>query len=80
VVHRRGLHRHRRHAHGAVPPREVIRPGERVYFESGEDHWHGAAPGRFMTHIAMQEVDDSGNPVTWGEHVTNEEYGAAPAL
>jgi quercetin dioxygenase-like cupin family protein len=59
---------------------EVIRPGERVFFESGEDHWHGAAPGRFMTHIAMQEVDDSGSPVTWGEHVGDEEYGAAPAL
>jgi hypothetical protein len=47
-----------------------------VYFEPGEDHWHGAAPDRFMTHIAMQEADDSGSPVTWGEHVTDEEYGA----
>jgi hypothetical protein len=27
----------------------------------------------------MQEADDSGSPVAWGEHVTNEEYGAAPA-
>jgi hypothetical protein len=44
-----------------------------------EDHWHGAALGRFMTHIAMQEADDSGSPVAWGEHVTDEEYGAAPA-
>jgi hypothetical protein len=26
----------------------------------------------------MQEVDDSGSPVTWGEHVTDEEYRAAP--
>jgi len=25
-------------------PVEVIRPGDRVYFEPGEDHWHGAAP------------------------------------
>jgi hypothetical protein len=32
-----------------------------------------------MTHIAMQEADDSGSPVSWGEHVTHEEYGAAPA-
>jgi hypothetical protein len=32
-----------------------------------------------MTHIAMQEVDEAGSPVTWGEHVTDEEYGAAPA-
>jgi quercetin dioxygenase-like cupin family protein len=60
-------------------PIEVIRPGDRVFFEPGEDHWHGAAPDRFMTHIAMQEADDSGSPVAWGEHVSDEEYGAAPA-
>ena len=60
-------------------PIEVIRPGDRVYFEPGEDHWHGAAPDRFMTHLAMQEVDDQGSPVTWGQHVTDEEYKAAPA-
>jgi quercetin dioxygenase-like cupin family protein len=61
---------------GAV---EVIRPGDRVFFEPGEDHWHGAAPNRFMTHIAMLEVDDDGNPATWGDHVTEDEYDAAPA-
>ena len=60
-------------------PVEVIRPGDRVFFEPDEDHWHGAAPERFMTHIAMQEVDNSGSPVSWGEHVTDEEYGATPA-
>ena len=60
-------------------PIEVIRPGDRVFFEAGEDHWHGAAPNRFMTHIAMQELDDQGSFVTWGEHVSDEEYGAAPA-
>lgn len=27
----------------------------------------------------MQGTDDSGSPVTWGDHVTDEEYGAAPA-
>ncbi len=55
-------------------PVEVIRPGDRVFFEPGEEHWHGAAPDRFMTHLAMQEVDDEGISVTWGEHVTDEEY------
>jgi quercetin dioxygenase-like cupin family protein len=60
-------------------PIEVIRPGDCVFFEADEDHWHGAAPNRFMTHLAMQEVDDQGSPVTWGEHVTDEEYSAAPA-
>ena len=55
-------------------PIEEIKPGDRVYFEPGENHWHGAAPDRFMTHTAMQEADDSGSPVTWGRHVTDEEY------
>ena len=60
---------------------EAIRPGDRVFFEPGEDHWHGAAPNRFMTHIAMQQVDDEGSPVTGGEHVSDdEEYGAAPPV
>jgi quercetin dioxygenase-like cupin family protein len=61
-------------------PIEVIRPGDRVFFEPGEDHWHGAAPNRFMTHLAMLEVDDDGNPATWGDHVTDEEYAEAPLI
>jgi quercetin dioxygenase-like cupin family protein len=58
-------------------PIEVIRPGDRVFFEPGEEHWHGAAPDRFMTHIAMQQLDDDGSMVSWGEHVSDGEYGAA---
>ena len=60
-------------------PAEVIRPGDRVFFEPGENHWHGATADRFMVHVAMQEADDSGSPVVWGEHVTDEEYAAARA-
>ncbi len=60
-------------------PVQEIHPGDRVFFEPGENHWHGAAPNRFMTHIAMQEADESGSPVTWGEHVTDKEYNAVPA-
>jgi quercetin dioxygenase-like cupin family protein len=59
---------------------EVIRPGDRVFFEPGEDHWHGAASTRFMTHIAMLDVDEGGNNATWGDHVTDAEFGAAPAI
>ena len=59
---------------------EVIRPGDRVFFEPGEEHWHGAAPTRFMAHLAIVEVDDEGHPAAWGEHVTDEEYGAAPPI
>jgi quercetin dioxygenase-like cupin family protein len=61
-------------------PVEVIRPGDRVFFEPGEDHWHGATATRFMAHIAMLEVDDDGIPATWGEHVSDEEYAAAPGI
>jgi quercetin dioxygenase-like cupin family protein len=63
---------------GLVATREggvkEIHPGDVVYIEPNEEHWHGAAPGRFMAHIAMQEADDQGQVVTWLEHVTDEEY------
>jgi quercetin dioxygenase-like cupin family protein len=58
---------------------EVLHPGDRVYFEPGEEHWHGAAPNRLMTHLAMQQVDDQGTAVVWGDHVTDEEYAAVPS-
>jgi hypothetical protein len=32
-----------------------------------------------MTHLAMQQVDEEGNAVTWGKHVTDDEYHAVPA-
>jgi quercetin dioxygenase-like cupin family protein len=61
-------------------PIEVIRPGDRVFFEPGEEHWHGAAPNRFMTHLAMLDVDEEGNAATWGDAVTDEEYSAAASV
>ena len=61
-------------------PIEVIRPGDRVFFEPAEEHWHGAAATRFMTHIAILQVDAEGNNATWLEHVTDEEYAAAPRV
>ena len=56
---------------------EVIRPGDRVFFEPGENHWHGASPSRFMAHVAIQQQDETGAAVTWGEHVTEEQYVGA---
>jgi len=58
---------------------QEIRPGDVIYIEPGEEHWHGATPGRFMAHVAIQEADNQGEVVTWLEHVTDEEYTAAPA-
>jgi quercetin dioxygenase-like cupin family protein len=59
-------------------PVDLVRPGDRVFFEPGEEHWHGATATRFMTHLALLDVDDEGRNATWLEHVTDEEYGAAP--
>jgi quercetin dioxygenase-like cupin family protein len=61
-------------------PIDVIRPGDRVFFEPGEEHWHGAPPDRFMAHVAIQPADEEGNVVFWGEHVTDDEYRQAPEL
>ena len=61
-------------------PIEAIRPGDRVFFEPGENHWHGAAPARFMTHIAVQLAGEGGSQVTWGKHVSDEEYAQAGTL
>jgi quercetin dioxygenase-like cupin family protein len=55
-------------------PVEEIQPGDRVFFEPGEHHWHGAAPDRLMVHVAIQQVDQEGNAVAWGEHVSDADY------
>ncbi len=55
---------------GAV---EEIQPGDIVWFEAGEKHWHGATPTTGMTHIAIAEKLD-GKAVEWLEQVSDEQY------
>jgi quercetin dioxygenase-like cupin family protein len=54
-------------------PVEPIRPGDVVWFEPGEKHWHGASPTTAMTHIAIQESLD-GKAVEWLEKVSDAQY------
>ena len=54
-----------------------IRPGDVVYIEPNEEHWHGATPERFMAHVAIQEADEHGQVVTWLDHVADADYRAA---
>ncbi|WP_421567046.1 (R)-mandelonitrile lyase [Ochrobactrum sp. EDr1-4] len=54
-------------------PIEEIRPGDVIWFEPGEKHWHGASPTVAMTHIAIQENLD-GKVVDWMEQVTDRQY------
>jgi quercetin dioxygenase-like cupin family protein len=56
-------------------PVEPIYPGDVVWFEPGEKHWHGASPTIAMTHIAIHEALD-GKTVEWLEKVSDEQYGA----
>jgi quercetin dioxygenase-like cupin family protein len=56
-------------------PVEEIRPGDIVWFEPGEKHWHGASSSAAMTHIAIAEALD-GKTVEWLEHVSDEQYQA----
>ena len=54
-------------------PIEEIRPGDVVWFPSGEKHWHGATATTAVTHIAIVEQLD-GKSANWMEHVTDEQY------
>jgi quercetin dioxygenase-like cupin family protein len=54
-------------------PIEQIYPGDVVWFEPNEKHWHGATATTGMTHIAIQENLD-GKVVDWMEKVSDEQY------
>ncbi|QQL49837.1 (R)-mandelonitrile lyase [Mucilaginibacter ginkgonis] len=55
--------------------RENIFPGDVIYFEPNEKHWHGATATTAMSHIAVQEKEN-GSPVVWMEQVTDEQYNS----
>lgn len=54
-------------------PVEEIRPGDVVWFEPGEKHWHGATATTAMSHIAVAEKQN-GSAVAWLDKVTDEQY------
>lgn len=58
-------------------PAQRIRPGDTVWIEAGEVHWHGADAAHTMAHLAIQQADEHGAEVVWMEHVTDSEYSAA---
>ncbi|WP_232830527.1 cupin domain-containing protein [Oceanicella sp. SM1341] len=53
----------------------VMRPGDVVWCPPGVEHWHGATDTTPVTHYAVQQVVD-GSAVTWGAHVTDEEFAS----
>lgn len=57
----------------------AVYPGQTVYTPPGEWHWHGATATCFMAHLALSESipESEGSTVTWGDHVTDQEYQTA---
>jgi quercetin dioxygenase-like cupin family protein len=55
-------------------PCHELRAGDTVWSPSGERHWHGAAPGSFLTHVAI-----SLGVTQWGEELADELYQEAAA-
>lgn len=54
---------------------QEVKPGDVVFFEPQEKHWHGASAQVGMTHIAITETV-AGKAVDWLEPVTAEQYSA----
>jgi quercetin dioxygenase-like cupin family protein len=52
---------------------EEIHPGDIVWFEPNEKHWHGATPTTALTHIAIHE-NLNGKVVDWMEKVSDDQY------
>lgn len=64
-------------ARGEAP--QVLHTGDTVVTPAGEWHWHGAAPDRFMTHLAIWEAPAAGGAETeWGQLVGDDQYAAEP--
>lgn len=57
-----------------------VHPGQTLYTPPGQEHWHAAAPGFFMEHIAMVENgNDPATTNTWLEHITDDEFNGTTA-
>ncbi len=54
-----------------------LRAGDVVSAAPHEEHWHGADEEHFMAHYSLVESHPHGPAVTWGEHVTDEQYRQA---
>ena len=54
-------------------PVQEVYPGDIVWFEANERHWHGACPAVAMSHIAIQE-QLNGRVVDWMEKVSDDQY------
>jgi quercetin dioxygenase-like cupin family protein len=52
-------------------------PGDVVWFDPGERHWHGADASGTMIQLNLQEADEEGAFIEFYEPVSDREYDAA---
>lgn len=55
----------------------VIKKGDIVRIPPAVEHWHGAGPDTWMTHISI-EPNVPGNKAEWLEPVSDEDYRKQP--
>jgi quercetin dioxygenase-like cupin family protein len=77
--HARGQTLHITEGAGLIGTRDgtviEVNPGQTIYTQPGEEHWHGATPEDYMEHLAMLEsADDPSQTTIWLEHVSEEDY------
>jgi len=53
---------------------QVLNPGDTVNIPPDTMHWHGAAPDRLFSHLALSEAGEQGQGTAWGTHVNDAEY------
>lgn len=53
---------------------QELRPGDTAIIPPNARHWHGAAPDRLFTHLAMSETDEGGAGTEWFEKVEDADY------
>ena len=58
---------------------QEFRAGDTVIIPPNVRHWHGAAPDKLFSHMAMSEQTDKGEGTAWFEHVSDDDYNASPA-
>jgi quercetin dioxygenase-like cupin family protein len=57
---------------------QELHPGDTAVIPPDTRHWHGSAPDRLFTHLAMSEVSDTGAGTEWFEKVSDGDYVATP--
>ena len=63
----------------AVAAVASLRAGDTVIIPPNTRQWHGSAPDKLFSHLAMSETTDTGEGTAWFEQVSDADYTAKTA-